>query len=168
MSNLKWCILCALWVVFTFAHAKKCEKRFRSNNEEWMSFEQAETHIQAQNISSVVAFNTWKRQGLRPANFPAHPERTYREDWISWGDFLGTGNIATQKRKWMSFSKAKAYIQTQGIQSAEELRIWDKKGLRPKNFPVRPDRTYREDWGFLGGFLRNREYFHPRKRMDEL
>ncbi len=41
-----------------------------------------------------------QRKGKKPEDIPASPYKTYKDDgWISMGDWLGTGTVATQLRK---------------------------------------------------------------------
>ena len=120
---------------------------------EWMSFSQAKAFIQTQDIQSAAGFNAWKKKGLKPANFPSRPEKIYKENWTSWGDFLGTENLSTRGREWMSYGEAKTYIQAQGIKTHEEFDQWTRSGQRPENFPSNPNRTYEEDWTSWGDFL---------------
>ena len=147
---MKWLLLSFLCVIAVSAHALKCEKSFLIS--QWMSFQDAKAFIQSQGITSKSKFRAWKRAGKRPKNFPSNPETTYNE-WINWGDFLGTGNTAPQKREWMSFQEAKTFIQSQGLQTSREFKAWSKTEKRPKNFPGRPDQTYKDEWTNWKDFL---------------
>ena len=57
----------------------------------WMSYEEAKQIIQKEGITSTFMFQEWKRSGHRPFNFPSKPDLVYKEEWISWGSFFGTG-----------------------------------------------------------------------------
>ncbi|MDE0151731.1 MAG: hypothetical protein OXK80_04455 [Bdellovibrionales bacterium] len=120
---------------------------------EWMSYEEARTFIQAQGIKTKKQFQEWVQSKKRPDNFPSVPWRTYKDEWISLSDFLGTKNISTRKKEWMSFKEAKAYIQAQGIKTSTQFLAWRKAGKRPKNFPFNPDKTYKNEWINWGDFL---------------
>ena len=118
----------------------------------WMSFEKAKTYIQSLNIPSEKKFRAWVKSEKKPKNFPLHPNITYREEWISWGDFLGTGNIAYEKKEFMSFEEAKTFIQSEGIKTNAEFQEWKREGKRPAAFPSTPDKVY-EEWVSWGDFL---------------
>ena len=136
-------------------------KRNRSSNKKkWMSFQDAKTFIQSQGLQTRTEFYAWSASEERPQNFPSFPRQVYQNEWISWGDFLGTGNTAPQKREWMTFQNAKTFIQSQGITSESEFQAWKRAGKRPKNFPSNPEKTYKDEWtnwdDFLGTRKRNR------------
>ena len=111
----------------------------------WMSYEEAKAFIHSKGIRSQEEFRNWRKSGKRPSNFPSAPERTYKEDWQGWKDFLG--------KNWMSYEEAKAFIHSKGIRSEEEFRNWRKSGKRPSNFPSAPERAYKEDWQGWKDFL---------------
>ncbi|HEY3855608.1 MAG TPA: DEAD/DEAH box helicase family protein [Verrucomicrobiae bacterium] len=50
------------------------------------------------------------RLGRLPVDIPAYPNQTYAgKGWKSWGDWLGTGNIAPQMRKFRPFHDARIF-----------------------------------------------------------
>jgi hypothetical protein len=55
-------------------------------------FKQAREFAQGLGLSSARAWNVWSKSGDRPADIPTHPYTAY-EEWQSWGDWLGTGNV---------------------------------------------------------------------------
>ena len=123
------------------------------NKGEWMNFQEAKTFIQQQGLTSTKQFQQWSKSKKRPKNFPSSPEQTYKDEWISWGDFLGTENISNNKREWMSFQDAKTFIQKQRFISYNQFRKWSESEHRPKNFPSAPDQTYKSEWTNWGDFL---------------
>ena len=126
------------------------------NNKEWMSYQEAKTFIQNLIITSKEQFQKWSKSGQKPENFPSHPDRTYKDQWTSWGDFLSTGTIAHKNKEWMSYQEAKTFIQTQGIQTSREFRKWIQSDQRPENFPSTPYKVYRSQWTGWGDFLGTR------------
>ena len=56
----------------------------------WMSYEEAKAFIQSEGITSESSYRRWRKKGLRPLNFPANPDRGYKEHWRGWREFLGT------------------------------------------------------------------------------
>ena len=66
-------------------------------SKEWMSYEEAKSFIQGEGITSESVYRRWKKAGHRPPNFPAHPERVYKEKWVSWGDFFRSGRVASKE-----------------------------------------------------------------------
>ena len=122
-------------------------------NRDWMSFQDAKALMQSQNIKTNTEFNEWKQAGHRPENFPSRPDQTYKDKWTSWGDFLGTRNISTRKREWMSLQDAKALMQSQGIRTFAQFQKWSKSEQRPKDFPSNPYKIYTNEWKGWGDFL---------------
>ena len=178
MLKFKWCILFSLWAAFSSAEDVKCKDEFietpaflqtnprlsqqntrlknkvQTSSHRWMSFEEAQSFIQSEGIRTSAEFLEWKRAGKRPEDFPSAPERTYKEEWTSWGDFLGTGNIAlSRKKEFMSFEEAKTFIRSEGIQTSIEFEEWKRAGKRPEDFPSNPQQTYKEEWTGWGDFL---------------
>jgi hypothetical protein len=50
-------------------------------------------HLQ---FSVVVLHSKWCNSGQKPEDIPSNPERAYKNQWTSWGDFLGTGSVVYQ------------------------------------------------------------------------
>ena len=155
MLKFKWSILCFILVFSASADALKCASEFNtaSSSRKWMSFDEAKALMQKVRLTSFTKFEEWKQNGNRPKDFPSNPERTYKNEWVSWGDFLGTGNISTKKRKWKSFDEAKAFIQSQGVKTRQEFIEWKKAGKRPKDFPSNPQNIYNNQWVGWSDFL---------------
>ena len=65
----------------------------------WMSYEEAKQLIQKEGITSTGMFSEWKKAGYRPFNFPSSPDTVYKEEWISWGSFFGTGRKRRESYK---------------------------------------------------------------------
>ncbi|MCZ0932991.1 MAG: hypothetical protein OXJ52_07555 [Oligoflexia bacterium] len=126
------------------------QRRNRAKNNNWMSYEEAKKLIQSLKITTALQFYEWSKEN-RPSNFPSSPYSVYKKEWRGWGDFLGTGRIVT--KHWMSYEEAKALIQSEGVISEPAYRKWRKAGRRPPDFPVNPDRIYKEDWQSWPEFL---------------
>ena len=137
----------------TYSEEWKGWNDFLGTEKSWMNFQEAKAFIQKRGFTSMRQFQKWSISEQRPENFPSAPNQTYKDEWISWGDFLGTGNISNSKREWMHFQEAKAFIQTQGITTMAEFRKWSKSDQRPENFPSAPDQTYKDEWTSWGDFL---------------
>ena len=138
------------------AHGKK----------EFMSFEEAKTFIQNEGIQTSAEFQKWKREGKRPAAFPSTPNKVY-EEWIGWGDFLGTGNMAHGKKEFMSFEEAQTFIRSEGIQTSIEFEEWKRSGKRPEDFPANPPQIYEDKWTGWGDFLGTGNMAHGKKSIYE-
>ena len=127
--------------------APRRKKRF-------MSFNKAKTFIRNKGFTSKEKFEQWRKSSERPKDFPSNPNIIYKEKWTSWGDFLGTGNIApSRKKEFMSFEEAQAFIRNEGVQTSAEFQEWKRAGKRPKDFPSNPNIIYEEKWTGWEDFL---------------
>jgi superfamily II DNA or RNA helicase len=108
----------------------------------FMSFDDAKTFVQKLSLKSQKEWLEWKRAGNRPEDLPCDPQTTYKKQWISWGDFLGTNTISSRDlaSKFPSFEEAKAIIS--GKFSGKE----DYQKNKPENLPYQPNRTYKDKW----------------------
>ena len=123
------------WPHFLGREARGGKKKV--SYKQWMSYEEARAFMQKEGIKTLAEFKEWSKT-KRPPNFPSNPNATYEREWVSWSHFLGTN--------WMSFKKARAYIQKKGIKTYTEFKEWKKTGNRPLDFPANPHITYKEEW----------------------
>jgi hypothetical protein len=99
-------------------------------------------------------------KGRRPMDIPAHPERKYADKgWVSWGDWLGTGTVASSRRKFRPFREARAFARKLNLKSEAEWRTYCKgklpqKARLPEDIPAHADRTYAgRGWVSWGDWL---------------
>ena len=120
--------------------------RMYSATTEWMSFEEAQAYIQKEGIKTTKEFYEWSKSGNRPSNFPSIPYKIYKDKWVSWPHFFGTVGIKISRKNWMSFEKAQALMQKEGIKTVRQFTEWKRAGKRPPNFPGNPHKVYKKDW----------------------
>ncbi len=118
--------------------------RFR----EFRSFEQARSFARKLGLKSREDWLEYVQTGHLPADIPANP-RTYTDGWRGWGDWLGTGAVANQTRRFRSFERARAYVRKLGLKSQTEWFRYTMSGHLPRDIPTAPSRTYR-DKGWVG------------------
>lgn len=99
-------------------------------------------------------------KGELPADIPANPSSTYsKKGWKGFGDWLGTGTVATRYRDFLSFEDARAFVHSLKLKSQKEWRQFTKgqlpkKGNLPINIPRTPNETYAEKgWKGMGDWL---------------
>jgi superfamily II DNA or RNA helicase len=131
----------------------------------WRPFEEARAFVHQLNLQNFfewVAFCAGKmlRSGHRPADVPTSPNTIYADTgWKSWGDWLGTGNIANFLRKYRPFSEARALAHALKLNSETEWRAFCKgkmphKGRFPADVPTNPHKTYADKgWKSMGDWL---------------
>jgi superfamily II DNA or RNA helicase len=93
-----------------------------------------------------------------PEDIPANPWQTYNDKgWLSMGDWLGTGIVATSLREFKPFKEARKYARSLGIKTRNQWEDHGKAGLLPSDIPYHPERTYKEKgWISTGDWLGTR------------
>ena len=115
----------------------------------FLPFDEALAVAQSLGLASQLEWKEWCKEGMRPPNVPAHPERTYEDGgWQGWGHWLGTGN-ARNTTPPLPFVEALAVARSLNLANAFEWREWCKEGMCPPNVPSNPQRTYK-DGGWQG------------------
>jgi SAM-dependent methyltransferase len=126
-----------------------------SQNRIYLSFQEARTYVHSLGLKSGDDWITWSRSNDKPDNIPGNPPQVYKDQgWISWGDWLGTGTIASYNRTHRSFDQARAFARSLGLKNQTEWRAWYKSGARPDDIPANPVRTYKgKGWISWGDWL---------------
>jgi hypothetical protein len=86
------------------------------------------------------------------AGVPFHPSRTYEKEWGGWGDFLGTGRVATQHMQLLSFCEARKVVRLLRLKNQREF-IGRARAGQLKGVPSDPRKTYRDAWTNWQDFL---------------
>ena len=134
----------------------ECETSLSTRNKIFKSFEQAQQYIQNIGITSQTQYHEMSRNGKRPDDIPSNPNKTYKnKGWISWGHFLGTNRIASNKKQFRDFEQTQKYVQQQSIISSTQYNEMKSNGKLPDDIPSNPNQTYKNkgwvNWGhFLG------------------
>lgn len=128
------------------------------------SYNECSKYLQELGIKSVNEWRIWKNNNEKPHNIPANPYQKYKEEWISWGDFLGTNYIANNKRNYISYVNARRINTNLGFNSQNEYRKWITKHTE-YNMPVDAYHVYskRDEWvswsDYLGTENRRGEWY---------
>jgi hypothetical protein len=111
-------------------------------------------------------FNAQKNAAKLPRDIPNSPLNTYRKSgWISMGDWLGTDSIATTKRVFRPFRKARAFVRKLGLRNQKEWRQLCTSNSLPVDIPTNPQRTYEHaGWSGFGDWIGTRN--PPRKKKS--
>ena len=98
--------------------------------------------------------------GARFAALGTAPWQVYaNKGWAGWGDWLGTGTIATRQRRYQPFKKARAFVRSLGLKGTTEWREFCKgslpaKGKLPQDIPAVPLQTYaNKGWAGMSDWL---------------
>ena len=91
----------------------------------------------------------------KPEDIPANPDRVYRhKGWKNWGDWFGTGVIATFNVKYRPFKKARAFVRNLNLKNQAEWFEYTKSGALPVDIPATPNQVYKDKcWAGMGDWL---------------
>jgi len=121
---------------------------------EYRSFEEARQFVHNLGLNGANAWRKFTKSKNMPDDIPAGPNRTYKDKgWKSWGDWLGTGIIATYNIKYREFNDAKKFIRSLGLKSVNEWREYSKSGKKPVDIPLNLSNTYKKEWTGWGNLL---------------
>ena len=85
--------------------------RVANQDRQYLSFYEARLIVQSKNIPNKNAYAEWVGTVDRPKSIPANPREVYKNDgWSGWGNWLGTGFVANQNKKFLSFEQARKYV----------------------------------------------------------
>jgi len=128
--------------------------RVANQNRKYLSFNKAREYVRKLNLKNQTDWRDFSRSKNKPENIPANPESVYKnKEWTNWGDFLGTGRVANQNRKYLSFNKAREYVRKLNLKSRTELQRYFRSGKIPMNIPSIPERVYEKEWNGMGDWL---------------
>ena len=69
-----------------------------SQDKQFLPFKKALVYARSLKLKSQTTWKDWAKTGVRPANMPSNPDRTYKHDgWQGYGHWLGTGNLVGGK-----------------------------------------------------------------------
>ncbi len=111
----------------------------------FVSYAKASNWAKKNHITSAAAYFV----ASRPDGVPYDPVRAYETQWISWGEFLGTGRTAPQT-EFLSFAAVRDIARAAGIKTSTEYRSWNPK---PAGIPSNPNYAYPENWDGWPSFL---------------
>jgi hypothetical protein len=119
------------------------------------------------NLNSNQEWIEWAKSDKRPEYIPYHPNQVYIDKWKGWGDWLGTGNIASQNRKFKSYEEVQKIAIDLGIDSKIAWFEYWKKHDRPKDIPSCPNKTYSDKWNGWTDWLKtnNKSYRQINKQF---
>ncbi len=65
-------------------------------NYEYIPFEEAQVYVRTLGLKNTGEWRDFCKSGGKPTNIPVSPHLIYRNDWQSWGTWLGTGTLSPQ------------------------------------------------------------------------
>ncbi len=119
---------------------------------DYKSYEEARNFARKLKLKTYAEWVVFVKAKKHPQDIPAYPDQTYKNDgWVSWGDWLGTGAIANQNRKYRAFEDARKFVRALKLKSISEWSEYFQKEKFPDDIPAKPDRIYKNEgwvsWG---------------------
>ncbi len=130
----------------------------------WLDFYDARELVRSKNLANENEWRDFVKSDQFPDDLPKSPDKVYQE-WISIGDWLGTGNVAPQKKNFLTFEDAKLIVRSLKIKNQRELKEFISSERRQSNFPSNPNSTYKDEWKGLGDFLGTNALSPDQKRF---
>ena len=137
----------------------RLKNRLRNANK-FLSYEEAKIIIHDFKIKNGNEWRIFSKLNKKPDNIPFDPEQFYKktEEWISWGDFLGTGFISNRNKKilFLPYEEAKNFLKNKNFKTIGEYLNWCRE--EKCNFlPKYPNESYKDEFiswtDFLGSYI---------------
>jgi hypothetical protein len=132
----------------------------------WRSFTEARAFVHALRLKSKAEWQAYAKSGTRPHDIPSNPDKIYPTEFRGFGDWLGTGTIASFNRQYRPFQEARAFVHTLHFKSSKQWREYCKSGQKPPDIPTMPERYGPEfkgygDWLGTGSIAPTKRVFRP-------
>ena len=122
--------------------------RIANQKRVYSSYEDAKRIVLSLKLKSVEDWKIFTKSKNFPDDLPKYPNTTYKDEWIDWGDFLGT-----RSRKYRSYDEAKKFAQRLKLTGFNEWRKYCREGKLPNDMPKTPHYAYKDKWKNWGEFL---------------
>jgi superfamily II DNA or RNA helicase len=120
----------------------------------WREFEEAVAYARNLDLKSTEEWRTYCKSGDKPADIPATPHKTYKDEWKGFGYFLGTGKPSVRRGGWREFDDALRDVRKLKLKSQKQWNEYCKSGNKPDDIPSTPDRIYKgKGWKNYGHWL---------------
>ena len=132
----------------------------------WTPFEEARKFALRLGLQSQNEWHQYAKSTDRPLDIPTNPRVIYmNKGWVGFGDWLGTGIIASRDFKYPPFEEARAFVHKLKLRSYSEWYEWKTSKKRPAYISGNPNRTYKDkgwinfpDWLGNDGISKNHVY----------
>jgi superfamily II DNA or RNA helicase len=125
--------------------------RVATQNREYRVFKDARAFVQKLGLKSAKEWKEYCDSCKKPDDIPDSPSMVYGDEWVSWGDWLGTGRVF--RRYWRPFKKARAFVQKLGLKRGKEWKEYCESGKKPDDIPYNPVAVYKDEWTNFGDWL---------------
>jgi len=127
--------------------------RIAPMNRKFRAYEDAKKFVRSLGVKTEPEWQKWCKTHKKPADIPYSPERTYKKEWTTMGEWFGTGRIADKNKVWRTFSESKKFTHKLGLKNMEQWRGYCKSGKLPSDIPKNPNQVYKKEWKNMGDWL---------------
>jgi hypothetical protein len=118
-----------------------------------ITYDEVKKIVIALNITSKKAWGDYIKLYSLPDGVSRTPSTTYKNrGWVSWGDFLGTGNKWDNDVNYLTYNEGKEFLSKYNLKTAKDYQTLIKNN--DFNLPLKPNRFYKNrGWVSWGDFL---------------
>jgi hypothetical protein len=121
----------------------------------WRSFAEARKFVQSLKLKLRDDWLTYCKTNKKPGDIPASPNTVYKDEWIDWGDFLGTNFIPNRNRSYLSYEDARKYVRSLKLKNTIDWNKYCNSKKLPANIPRNPQKIYKDEWTTWKYFIGN-------------
>jgi len=118
--------------------------RVANYNKTFRPFTDAREFVRKLNLNGQKEWHAYCKSGNKPDDIPQKPERTYKNEFKGYGDWLGTGNVATLNTQYRPFTDAREFVRKLNLNGQKEWREYCSSGNKPDDIPSHPWDVYSE------------------------
>jgi hypothetical protein len=129
--------------------------RIADHLKQFKSYDEAKDFVRNLKLKNIVDWKKYIALDSYPKDIPRAPDNSYKnKGWVSWGDFLGTGRIASFNQVYIDFYEAQKFVVKLNLKSGSEWRAYCSSGKLPDNIPKTPGQVYvNKGWISMGDWL---------------
>ena len=118
----------------------------------FIPFNEARDIVRSSNLKNQNDWRIFSKTERLKYKIPSQPEIQYKNEWLSFEDFIGT-KPGFKGKNFLPFDEAKKYIKNLNILNCKS--DWSEfcKTKRPDFIPATPSNIYKNEWKGWGDFL---------------
>lgn len=116
-------------------------------------FDKAKEYVIGLNLKSSNDYIRYVESGKKPEYIPYNPD-TFYDDFISWGDFLGTGTVSNTiiSKQFLPYEEAREHVRRLNFVTKREYLVWAKSDKRPKNIPHNAQEIFKKRGNWINWY----------------